>query len=217
MSCDLYRLYNAEDQLLYVGISWSAMSRLAQHKNEKRWWKTVARVDIEHFATRKQALQAESVAIKNEQPVHNIAGRGSFIDGIEVWEAQRSASGRGSRSRRTMPKTFAGKVVINGRVLRVTGMESEDAARQKLVGLLAAHREAAKVGLGQLNPLPLDRWPDNPVFNLDMTAEVLGISKEAARIAVKDGSIPSIYLGGRFLVLKYPLRKAVYPDLEISP
>jgi len=216
MSCDLYRLYDVKGQLLYVGISWSAMSRLAQHKNEKRWWKTVARVDIEHFATRKQAIQAESAAIKNEQPVHNIAGRGSFLDGIEVWESQRRPGGPGSRRRRSMPNTFAGKVVINGRALRVSGMQSEDAAREKLAGLVAAHLEAAQVGLGQLNPLPLERWPDNPVLNLDMTAELLGISKEAARIAVKDGSIPSICVGGRFLVLKYPLLRAVHPDMETA-
>ena len=95
-------------------------------------------------------------------------------------------------------------------------MQSEDAAREKLAGLVAAHLEAAQVGLGQLNPLPLERWPDNPVLNLDMTAELLGISKEAARIAVKNGSIPSICVGGRFLVLKYPLLRAVHPDMETA-
>lgn len=70
----LYRMFGAAGQLLYVGISSRALSRWEQHRHEKPWWSAVARITVEHFATREEALSAELAAIRVERPEYNIVG-----------------------------------------------------------------------------------------------------------------------------------------------
>lgn len=67
----LYRHFDAEGNLLYVGVSLSSLSRLRAHSHRSSWFRRVARIDLEHFDTRAQALAAESRAIANESPRHN--------------------------------------------------------------------------------------------------------------------------------------------------
>jgi predicted GIY-YIG superfamily endonuclease len=68
----LYRLFNAENELLYVGISASAISRFQQHQVEKDWWTSITATVLEHFDTRTQALAAEQMAIQTEGPKFNV-------------------------------------------------------------------------------------------------------------------------------------------------
>jgi len=69
---DLYRYFDADDRLLYVGISFSAVMRASQHRSDKGWWKDVARMTVEHLPNRAAAERKEIEAIKNESPVHNV-------------------------------------------------------------------------------------------------------------------------------------------------
>ena len=68
---NLYRHFAADGTLLYVGISLSAVARLAQHRDSK-WFDDIALVKISRFESREKALVAEEIAIKTERPVHNI-------------------------------------------------------------------------------------------------------------------------------------------------
>lgn len=68
----LYRLYDAEDTLLYVGVSVEPFRRMTQHAAEQAWWGTVARTTIETFPDREAALTAEREAICTEQPHYNV-------------------------------------------------------------------------------------------------------------------------------------------------
>lgn len=72
---DLYRYFDADGRLLYVGISFSAVARAAQHRQDKTWWTEFTRMEVERFSTRRAALDAELAAIRNENPVHNVIGR----------------------------------------------------------------------------------------------------------------------------------------------
>lgn len=73
MSTDLYRFYDADGVLLYVGISLSAIQRASQHRAEKEWWSSVAHMDVERIdGDRAAAELAEREAIKTERPVHNV-------------------------------------------------------------------------------------------------------------------------------------------------
>lgn len=74
--CYLYRAFDAEGQLLYVGISINAITRLGQHSSGSDWWTQVVRVEIETHEDRAAALEAEGVAIAAEAPLHNVAGSG---------------------------------------------------------------------------------------------------------------------------------------------
>lgn len=68
----LYRHYDKAGLLLYVGISLSAVKRLAQHRAASNWFPQIAKVTIEAFDTRADALVAERVAIDRECPVYNV-------------------------------------------------------------------------------------------------------------------------------------------------
>jgi hypothetical protein len=70
--CSLYRHYDAFGRLLYIGISLSAVERLAQHKRESHWVRQIARIDITAYGSRSDARLAERRAIKRENPAHNI-------------------------------------------------------------------------------------------------------------------------------------------------
>lgn len=70
----LYRFYDAQDRLLYVGISTDIGARWKHHSREKEWWRDVTRATIEHLESREAALAAEAAAIRIERPAWNIAG-----------------------------------------------------------------------------------------------------------------------------------------------
>jgi predicted GIY-YIG superfamily endonuclease len=69
--CNLYRHFDAEGALLYVGVSLNTITRLAQHRASSMWFSKIARVDIETFDSREAALRAERDAIVREKPLHN--------------------------------------------------------------------------------------------------------------------------------------------------
>jgi excinuclease UvrABC nuclease subunit len=74
-STDLYRHWDKDHVLLYVGISLSAMHRLRQHKETSKWFSEIVSVTIERFETRTEAMAAERKAIKSENPKYNIQHR----------------------------------------------------------------------------------------------------------------------------------------------
>ncbi len=70
----IYRLYDANDVLLYVGVAYDFDARFKQHRYHKGWWPQVARKDIVWYECRVDALHAEARAIATENPVHNDRG-----------------------------------------------------------------------------------------------------------------------------------------------
>lgn len=92
----LYRLWDAEDGLLYVGVAARPEFRWTQHADEKEWWPQVRRYDVEWHPDREAALLAEKTAILEEEPLHNITH--------SEWRAELDpASGRYRRVRRPQP------------------------------------------------------------------------------------------------------------------
>lgn len=69
----LYRHFNADGELLYVGISLNHLIRLYQHSNASPWFDEISNISVEHFPSREEAVQAELTAIKKEKPKHNKA------------------------------------------------------------------------------------------------------------------------------------------------
>lgn len=67
----LYRLYDADGQLLYVGITANPKKRWYAHGRDKHWWPEVTRKTIEWFETRKSAERVEKIEIEEERPVYN--------------------------------------------------------------------------------------------------------------------------------------------------
>lgn len=70
----LYRLYDADEDLLYIGISETPEKRWVSHADTKSWWPQVAATSVEWFETRELAQAAEAKAIATERTPYNVAG-----------------------------------------------------------------------------------------------------------------------------------------------
>ena len=68
----LYRFFNAEGTLLYVGITNDPGRRMTKHRGGKSWWLEVARVEMEQHPDRLALRAAELKAIEHERPLYNI-------------------------------------------------------------------------------------------------------------------------------------------------
>lgn len=90
MRTALYRHFDGAGVLLYVGVSLSAVQRLAQHRQTAHWFEQIARVTIEWLPTRQRALEAETWAIANEGPVHNVRRPGPKL--LPLWRPQPTQS-----------------------------------------------------------------------------------------------------------------------------
>ncbi|MFD7554127.1 GIY-YIG nuclease family protein [Streptomyces sp. NPDC059835] len=75
MTTALYRVFDSDDRLLYVGISNYPATRLDAHRRGAPWGSEMARHTLEEFPTRRQAAFAESEAINIERPLYNKQGR----------------------------------------------------------------------------------------------------------------------------------------------
>lgn len=75
----LYRLYDAAERLLYVGISTQPEIRWTQHATDKPWWSLVRGRKVEWHPDRAAAENAEHAAIQAEDPLYNAAGAGKNV------------------------------------------------------------------------------------------------------------------------------------------
>jgi hypothetical protein len=71
----LYRLYDTEYNLLYIGISMNPMTRFKAHAHDKNWWHLVAHADYTWHPTFRDARLAEDAAHLSERPPFNSLGR----------------------------------------------------------------------------------------------------------------------------------------------
>jgi hypothetical protein len=69
----LYRHFDKDGRLLYVGISLNELLRIRQHKSTAPWWRDVSNITVERHGTKSEALIAERLAIEKERPLYNTA------------------------------------------------------------------------------------------------------------------------------------------------
>lgn len=69
----LYRMFDADDNLLYVGITFNPQSRFTAHRRDKEWWRDIARISLSHYECRVDLAEAERQAIRDEQPLYNLS------------------------------------------------------------------------------------------------------------------------------------------------
>jgi len=69
----LYRFFDTNDVLLYVGLTIDPGARFKKHRYTKQWWRDVDRIEIQHFNDLESLRAAERRAIEDEQPLYNIS------------------------------------------------------------------------------------------------------------------------------------------------
>lgn len=87
----VYRYYDRDGVLLYVGITNRGQERNREHFKSKDWWRFVARQDVSHYASRGEAEEHEKNLIQRYQPPFNVTHnpfwedlRAEYLDLAEV-------------------------------------------------------------------------------------------------------------------------------------
>ncbi|MFJ1695689.1 GIY-YIG nuclease family protein [Streptomyces sp. NPDC088252] len=75
----VYRLYDEDGELLYIGSSYDPARRCKDH-HEKPWWPQVAQRTVVWHKTRAAAYKKEAKAIKAERPRHNQVSTPEYAD-----------------------------------------------------------------------------------------------------------------------------------------
>ena len=75
----LYRLYDVDGAMLYVGITHRWTQRKHEHASRQRWWSEVTSMAFEEFPTREAAAAAEFCAITTESPRYNGRTDGPYV------------------------------------------------------------------------------------------------------------------------------------------
>lgn len=81
----LYRCYDADDRLLYIGCSNGPLARVESHRESAWWGDRIARVRFTVFPDREYALSKEREAIYLERPICNVRSRWHKDDPREDW------------------------------------------------------------------------------------------------------------------------------------
>ncbi|MFJ7525154.1 GIY-YIG nuclease family protein [Streptomyces griseus] len=127
----LYRLFDAQDTLLYVGIAEDPKKRWAQHAADKAWWPQVSRRDVEWLSDRGLAEEAERSAIEAENPIHNTRHAAPRLSNQEIASlfAQYKATVELERQLRPKVKQAAGQEMLAGatvsQLAKLTGLTPE--------------------------------------------------------------------------------------------
>lgn len=85
----LYRLFDADQTLLYIGCTIDFPKRLAEHRRKQPWADRIIWWLFDHYPDQASALVAEEEAIKAESPEFNAMYNGAGLTG---WNAERRAS-----------------------------------------------------------------------------------------------------------------------------
>jgi excinuclease UvrABC nuclease subunit len=68
----LYRHFDADDNLLYVGKSCRLRDRIGEHASQAHWFDDIKWIQLEHFPDKQSLHIAELMAIGTEKPCYNI-------------------------------------------------------------------------------------------------------------------------------------------------
>lgn len=68
----VYRIYDSNAELIYVGMSYEPDTRVRVQRREKPWGHEIARHEVDWHPNRAASQRAEEQLIKQEHPRHNV-------------------------------------------------------------------------------------------------------------------------------------------------
>lgn len=136
----IYRMYDGDNALLYIGYSMNAAVRLNSHSSSAKWFGRVSRIEIERFPSARLARLAEAKAIRNENPEFNV-------------RHNRYVAAKGPKVDRGMPKKTFMKVRVTkeeqakwNEACRVLGSDFSTCVREEMERLV---KRAKKMGAAE--------------------------------------------------------------------
>ncbi len=172
----LYRYFNAEGELLYVGRSVSPLIRFRVGHSAKDWRNQVAVVDLEEHDTHEHVVAAESAAIAAENPRHNIAGTrrsaGRRRGGVEAKTASNPPPSNWL--------TFPGHLAFELREARQRSFPAQhDLAAH--MGWSTSKVSRAEAGVTMLPPLDVVAWADACNADAGRLSQLRTAAEEASK------------------------------------
>jgi predicted GIY-YIG superfamily endonuclease len=76
----LYRHFDKDDTLLYIGVSLNPFKRLNDHKKQSSWFAKISNVTVDKYPNREEVLKAERHAIITEKPLYNIRHKNGCLE-----------------------------------------------------------------------------------------------------------------------------------------
>lgn len=97
----VYRYYDRNGLLLYVGITSRGIKRNREHNDTKEWWPYVHRQSVTHFPTREDALAREKSLIVKFHPPFNTQHNPDHDEMRALYLLQAALPGSGLRRKPT--------------------------------------------------------------------------------------------------------------------
>lgn len=101
-ACILYRWWDADGNLLYIGKSVSLMARIGSHKRRSSFFDRASVMTIERYPDEASLAAAEVQAIRAERPPHNIVHNRA----VEMSEEEALSPEMHERMRQAMDETL---------------------------------------------------------------------------------------------------------------
>lgn len=70
--CFLYKMFNSNNEALYIGIANDSDRRIYGHKTSAKWFSFVSRIDVLKYENRSDAAMDEKILIRRLRPVYNV-------------------------------------------------------------------------------------------------------------------------------------------------
>jgi excinuclease UvrABC nuclease subunit len=84
LPCDVYRIFDAEGHLLYVGMSANVFRRMEQHKADYQpWIPLAASFEVTRYRNRRSAAYMEALIINEESPAWNVRNESKSLNKYE--------------------------------------------------------------------------------------------------------------------------------------
>jgi predicted GIY-YIG superfamily endonuclease len=118
----LYRIYDADGALLYVGATTNPAARIDTHSRTQPWWPDAANIALEHFASWESLAEAETNAIRTEGPKYNQlhADNPRRKPYIRI-----KKPGEGTIFQRSSDGLWVGRINVNGRRREVASKDRD--------------------------------------------------------------------------------------------
>jgi predicted GIY-YIG superfamily endonuclease len=110
MSHVVYKLFDATDTLLYIGVTHNWAERASGHRSASAWFGEVARVETEQFDSALRAYAREAALIAELSPRHN--RRATMQQPRAILKGKQQSIRFGAEPRRLLA-LLAGKLGLN--------------------------------------------------------------------------------------------------------